>query len=138
VTFRVPRVAALAPAAGLVVLSLLLPACKGSSAPTEPPPTTLPDTVSFAAHVKPLFQRHGCPACHGAEGGLSVATVASLLAGGTHGPAVIPGDAENSILIQKVGTAPPFGSRMPVGGVALSSADVDLLRRWINQGARNN
>ena len=44
-----------------------------------------------------------------------------------HGPVIIPGDSENSILIQKLGDEPPFGDQMPQGQVPLSDELISIL-----------
>jgi len=46
---------------------------------------------------------------------------------------VMPGDAANSYLFQKVSSG-----LMPRAGGPLTGADIDLIRRWINAGAPNN
>jgi hypothetical protein len=52
---------------------------------------------------------------------------------------VEPGDADNSYLYMKVtGASGISGRRMPQTGGTLPSADLDLLRQWINAGAPNN
>jgi hypothetical protein len=53
---------------------------------------------------------------------------------------VVPSDADASALFGKLTEfPPPVGrSRMPLGTGPLSSADLGLLRDWINQGALNN
>lgn len=103
----------------------------------ESPPRPIP-TVSFAQRVLPIFQRNGCIVCHGGSGGLDVGTVAELLAGGSHGPAIVPGQADNSNLIKKLLSIPPFGVRMPQGGPYLPDSTITVLRTWINEGAQNN
>lgn len=50
---------------------------------------------------------------------------------------VVPNDADNSPLVDKLGSNPQFGSRMPLGG-SISSSDVGKIIAWINQGAENN
>lgn len=110
-------------------------------APATPPPATTPQVtgaVSFSQQVLPIFSRHGCTNCHGGSGGLTVGTVAQLLQGGSNGPAVVAGQADNSILIRKLLPTPPFGARMPQGGPYLPDSTVNVLRAWINQGAQNN
>jgi hypothetical protein len=50
---------------------------------------------------------------------------------------VVPGDPAASFLMQKLTSpAPDEGSRMPLSGEPLSSEDLDLLRRWIADGAK--
>jgi hypothetical protein len=53
---------------------------------------------------------------------------------------VIPGDAENSYLVQKLeGTPGIIGQRMPRNaGPFLTTGQMLIIRRWINQGAQNN
>jgi hypothetical protein len=46
---------------------------------------------------------------------------------------VLPGDADNSYLVQQVESG-----TMPRDNGPLSDADIDLLRRWIEAGALNN
>lgn len=53
---------------------------------------------------------------------------------------VIPGDPDNSYLIHKLEGAPGiFGLRMPLGGPPyLTSGQIAVVRRWIEQGAAND
>src|SRR5580704_8562125 len=52
---------------------------------------------------------------------------------------VVPGNASQSLLFQKVSEAnPPCGSQMPLGGPPLSSAQMTLVEAWINAGALND
>jgi len=58
---------------------------------------------------------------------------------------VTPGDANNSLLFNKVhsklaGTPAPCGSPMPLPATAtpLTQAEVDLISGWITAGALNN
>ena len=94
--------------------------------------------VSFSQDVRPLFVQYGCTGCHGGTSGLTVGTVASLLIGGNHGAAVIPGDGAGSILVRKISPAPPFGSRMPQGGPFIPEETIGVIRTWIDQGALDN
>ncbi|MBD3162054.1 MAG: hypothetical protein GF346_07140, partial [Candidatus Eisenbacteria bacterium] len=100
-----------------------------------------PELVRFGDDLLPLFQASGCTSCHGGSGGLDVGTPADLLEGGNNGPAVIPRDSEGSLLVQKVGPNPPFGSRMPQGcrdDSCLEPGEILLISDWIDQGARGN
>jgi hypothetical protein len=67
-----------------------------------------------------------------------VGTVAQLLTGGDHGPAIVPGKADSSNLVRKLPDPPPFGARMPMGGARLPDASINVIRTWINQGAVNS
>ena len=48
---------------------------------------------------------------------------------------VAPGDPANSYLVQKIEGRASVGARMPLGGPALSQANIDLVRAWIASGA---
>ena len=93
--------------------------------------------VDYLTQVKPLIERK-CYACHGAlkqEAELRLETRALMLTGGDSGVAIVPGDAEASLVFQRV-TADE-GSRMPPHGegAALKADEVALLRKWITAGA---
>jgi hypothetical protein len=101
----------------------------------SPPPTS---DVSFMNQVVPFFINYGCDGCHGGNGGLDVQTFSQLLRGGIHGPAVVAGKADSSIMVQKLSANPPFGDRMPRGGPFLADSTIQILKAWINQGAKAN
>ena len=94
-----------------------------------------------------VFSRGRCNSCHTGAGsgasqsGFEISTYAHLrTGGGRSGVAiVVDGDPCASILVQKIGTSPPFGRRMPYNGPPyLSAADITLVRDWIAEGARDN
>ena len=70
----------------------------------------------FNEKIAPLLKAN-CAACHGSAspaGGLSMASLSSVLTGGKHGPALEPGDSQHSLLMQYVrGERTP---KMPMGG----------------------
>src|SRR5215510_2802150 len=74
------------------------------SAPVAAAPPTDPAALEhFVKRVRPLLSAR-CYECHGprskARGGLRLDSRAGLLKGGEHGPAIVPGDPERSLLIQ--------------------------------------
>src|SRR5262249_12262772 len=80
-----------------------------------------------------------CYSCHGAlrqKAELRLDTAHLLRKGGRHGPAVVAGKADESLLIDAVtGNSRP---RMPpeAGGAPLTAHQGALLKAWIDQGAR--
>ncbi|MDA2937440.1 DUF1553 domain-containing protein [Acidobacteria bacterium AH-259-A15] len=92
------------------------------------------DRVSFSTEVLPLLQEK-CFQCHGEAQQMSnfdLQTRAGALKGGLHGPAIVPGKPEESRLYRRVsGIEEPI---MPFGG-SLMPEEIELLRRWITQGA---
>ena len=122
---------------GVIFLSGCSDLGTNPSASNQPmlPPS---QNVSFKNQITPIFVHYGCDACHGGSGGLFVQTVAQLLQGGLHGPAVIPGKADSSVLVRKISPNQPFGDRMPQGGPYLPDTTIQLISLWINQGAKDN
>ena len=90
----------------------------------------------FENHVRPLLLAK-CAECHGdeiQESGLRVDSREALLAGGQRGPAVVPGDAESSLLLRAV-RGDEEEMAMPPEGDPLTAEEQAHLARWINEGA---
>ena len=96
------------------------------------------EPVDYARHIKPLLARH-CLHCHGAEkaeGGLRLDSRQGAFRGGDSTlPVLVPGKPEESELFRRV-TSTDEAERMPADGKPLGKHEVELLRRWIRQGAR--
>src|SRR5215813_1528391 len=73
-----------------------------------------------------------CAACHGPArmSDLDVRQRATLLKGGKRGPAIIPGNAAASLLYKAVRRDGDL--QMPPGKTALTTAEVNAIRDWIN------
>jgi hypothetical protein len=56
---------------------------------------------------------------------------------GDHAPVVIPGDAENSLLAQKILGTHSEGDIMPPGGM-MKDAYIQIILEWIEAGALDN
>jgi hypothetical protein len=95
--------------------------------------------VRFDTDVLPILLG-ACPSCHGAAAGLSLFSYEQLMSGSSdNGPVVIAGDPDQSILLQKLLDAAPFGERMPVPpDPPLSLAQIAIIGEWIALGARDN
>ncbi len=93
--------------------------------------------VDFVGEVQPIFAQH-CVGCHGEskqKSGLRLDIKSEAFKGGDgYGPAVVEGDADASPIIELVTSDDPE-MRMPPGNHALSVAEVDVLTRWIREGA---
>ena len=100
--------------------------------------------VSFSQDVKPILDKNCCQ-CHnpGGDGlaasGFDMSTYVALIKGAQFGPMVIPGDAEGSnMLVLMEGRADPSIS-MPHGEQEpVPAKDINTIRVWIEQGAKNN
>ena len=90
-------------------------------------------TRFFEESVRPILAEH-CYSCHGQDrqrGSLRVDSMADLLAGGDSGPALSPGHADQSLLVEAIRYE---SYQMPPGG-RMSDENIDVLVRWIDSGA---
>lgn len=96
-----------------------------------------PAKVDFNADVKPILNKK-CITCHGGvkrENNFSLLFRSEALAKNKSGkPAIIPGDPDNSEMIRRLHLKDPE-ERMPYKKEPLSEHEIDVLRRWIKQGA---
>ncbi|MFZ9888570.1 MAG: hypothetical protein ACO3JL_13815 [Myxococcota bacterium] len=124
------------------VMLLVTAGCDDRPLQPEGPAQTPASDGSAACDVESeLFANH-CVGCHSAGGTPPVLTAGSArnlvgeLAADGETPYVVPGDPEESLLYRKVaGTqGPDEGGRMPPGA-PLDDGSVDLLARWIRDGA---
>lgn len=102
------------------------------------PMATGNESVSFALDIAPLLV-DSCNGCHGQGGsrsGLSVANFEQLWKGGDRGPAIVPGDSKASLLVQKLRGTAEVGARMPQNRPAWPAAQIELVARWIDEGAK--
>lgn len=94
-------------------------------------------TVDFSADVKPILNKK-CISCHGGvkkQGGFSLLFHEEALAVTESGkPSIIPGDPDNSEMIRRLTLHDPE-ERMPYKADPLTDEEIDILRRWIKQGA---
>src|SRR5687768_7493892 len=105
---------------------------RAQSAPASPAP------LSFNRDIQPILSNN-CFACHGPdENKRETKFHFDTKEGAFLKPGVIePGNAAGSLLIEMV-THPDPEQRMPPleSGHTLTEAQIDLLRRWIDDGAR--
>lgn len=93
--------------------------------------------VDFVHEVMPILIKH-CSECHTGEkkkGGFAMNTRAQLLAGGESGKAVIPGSAAKSSFIAAI-TSKDKEEWMPPKGPRVSTAEIAILKNWIDQGVK--
>lgn len=115
----------------LTVISMVGGPCRDTAA-TEP--------VDFNRDVRPLLSDR-CFSCHGPdeehrEADLRLDRAEELLKDRDGSPAVVPGDADNSMLLQRVLSDDPDLRMPPVdSGKSMKPAEIDILRRWITDGA---
>ncbi|MBI1322442.1 DUF1553 domain-containing protein [bacterium] len=91
----------------------------------------------FESRIRPVLVEH-CYKCHSAEskqakGGLRLDTRSDIRKGGDSGPAVVPGDVDESLIVQAVAYDGGFYD-MPPSGKLPETAIADI-REWIRLGA---
>lgn len=122
---------------------------------TGPTPDLRPTFTSIQNNIFSAPDASGrvaCTGCHTNQGRVPTGNL-NLVGGGAHqqlvgrastGKAgailVIPGDPDNSYLVQKLEGAPGIiGQRMPrTGGPYLTPGQILVIRRWIQLGAPND
>jgi mono/diheme cytochrome c family protein len=91
--------------------------------------------VSYAQDIQPIFNAR-CDNCHMGNypsEGLDLSSYEGLMAGSQNGLVVVPGNADDSLLVEKVARG-----EMPKRGPHLTEAQVQLLTDWVDAGALNN
>ncbi|MFQ5993773.1 MAG: c-type cytochrome domain-containing protein [Acidiferrobacterales bacterium] len=99
--------------------------------------------VSYQADVEPIFQQY-CTECHLSEGkghkqsGFRVDSYENVMKGTRFGEVIVPGTGITSTLYLLVAGKTHSSIRMPHGQRSLSKKEIELIKTWIDQGAKNN
>lgn len=92
--------------------------------------------VSFKDQVKPILQSK-CIGCHGTKspaGELDLSTVKGMKKGGSSGKLFKAGKGTASLLVKRL--KGQGGSAMPMGSGPLRKSEIELISRWIDEGAK--
>lgn len=124
-----------------VRFSAVLWTCLSLSAAVPVTAAELPEVVEFNRDIRPILSDN-CFFCHGPDknkrqADLRLDTEAGLLGAAGSAGAVVPGKPDESPLLQRILTADPETHMPPPSTGKLLTADqIQLLRRWIQQGGR--
>lgn len=114
------------------------PVAAVSSAPVAPPSVApVVGAVDFVRDVQPIFEQR-CYRCHDGrqrKGGLRLDRKKYFVEGGDGGPAVVAGKPMASKLFQMINLPEDHEDYMPAKGDPIPAAEVDVIGRWIEQGA---
>jgi mono/diheme cytochrome c family protein len=93
----------------------------------------------YTQNVQPILQSN-CYRCHGwmnHRGELNLQTRAAMLKGGKNGPALLPGDPAESLLVRLIRHEGPADHPMPMPSKSakLSDKDIATIERWVKAGA---
>ncbi len=114
--------------------ALLFEAMPSAAAASE---AASPDDVRFFEEkVAPVFEQR-CFKCHSHEagkmkGGLTLDSRSGWASGGDDGPAVIPGDVEQSLLVRAIRHTDP---ELKMPKEKLPDAEIAVLEDWVKRGA---
>lgn len=89
----------------------------------------------YKEKIQPLFQRK-CYDCHSAKAdevksGLKLDTLEDILKGGSTGPAIVPGEPDNSFLLKTIRYEEQDYQMPPAG--KLDDKDIQAVERWIRE-----
>ncbi len=118
-------------------IALSLPA---APAPAVTPPLAPADIQFFESKIRPLLLDK-CHQCHSRDadkirGGLMLDTREAWLHGGNTGPAIVPGNVDESLLIQAVRYTDEDLQMPPAkAGGKLTDAQIADLTEWVKRGA---
>lgn len=107
--------------------------------PAPPPASDAPATSpeGLNAQVLAIMDTH-CADCHGPnqqKAGLRLVPLASAFSWEPEFWPVIPGDAEASIVVDRIERPEGDRKRMPPDGPGLTAAEIAVVRAWIDAGA---
>jgi mono/diheme cytochrome c family protein len=99
--------------------------------PSTPSTAEAASSLTWDGSIGALLQTK-CGTCHGASafGGLNLSTYEDAMTGGDSGPVIVPGDAENSLLV----TIQQAGGHLG----QLTPEEIEQVIEWINAGAPEN
>lgn len=98
------------------------------------------ESVSYYRDVRPIFQRH-CQGCHQparAGGKFDITAYTAIMTGAGDEHVVVPGKPDESILIDEITAEDGEKPSMPKDADPLPAVDVDTIRRWIAEGAKDD
>ena len=116
--------------------------------------------ISFSSDVNPILQKN-CAVCHAPgkpgyeKSGFSVLNYKDVMAGTRNGPVIEPGSSVGSTLVRLIRHQADPSINMPKnfseqvvahgaivmpgsGARSLSKHDIDVIAKWVDQGAKNN
>jgi len=114
----------------------------GLSADEKPssPPTSEKKAVSYHTEILPILQAN-CQGCHQpakAGGKLDMTSLKNMLGAGESGSvAIVPGKPDESYLVSQI-TPEKDEASMPQGKKPLAASEIALIRRWIEEGAKDD
>ncbi len=118
----------------MIAASFVVTATRKPQGPSGPQ-----ETYTYDKDIAPIVKTY-CVNCHGEDtenpSELSMDDFGSLMKGGKHGPPVVAGKPNESIMYTKLTADPPFGKQMPRGRKKMPPEAIQTIHDWIQQGAK--
>jgi len=121
-----------------IITGSFLFGCSKDDNPTSASTIVFPDAnVSYSQHVQPLFNTTcALSGCHDDATRQSNLSLTSYQNATARPGIIVPGNADGSILVQRIdGRLQP---QMPYQRQPLNSNQINGIKKWINEGAKNN
>ncbi len=102
------------------------------------------EDISYLNDIQPIFNGScGGAGCHigSSKSGVNLSSYDDVMdsSGQQYGRTIVePEQPGESPLVDKIGPNPSQGERMPLNGSPLSDLQIQMIRVWIEEGARNN
>lgn len=99
--------------------------------------------VSYKADVAPIIAKH-CVECHKPDGkgyeksGQDMSSYDALMKGTEFGPTIKPKDSFDSPLVMMIEGRVDPSIKMPHGRDPIPKEQIEIVKLWIDQGAKNN
>ncbi|WP_158633482.1 WD40 domain-containing protein [Tautonia sociabilis] len=127
--------------AALLATTMAAGLARSQDGPIEPLVPDREEPVSYITEVIDVLDAR-CSGCHNsalAENGLNLEEVALMLEGGDSGPAIVPGNADESLLFQMAAhRVKPFMPPVEDSLDPMTPEELGLLKLWIDQGAKDD
>ena len=94
--------------------------------------------VDFKKDIKPLLESR-CVSCHSSskqKGDLNLSSLLASTKGGESGPAIIPKNTDESLLLERISLPHDDEEIMPPKGAPLNPEELALFKKWIENGAQ--
>ena len=94
--------------------------------------------VDFKKDIKPLLESR-CVSCHSSskqKGNLNLSSLLASTKGGDSGPAIIPKNTDESLLLERISLPHDDEEIMPPKGAPLNSEEIALFKKWVENGAQ--
>lgn len=115
---------------GMFVATIISSPCIAAQVNQEP------ESVDFDRQIAPIFASQ-CVHCHGPDdqrGGLRLDNLEAAARGGDTGLPILSGTSEANEIFRRVSSTDPT-FRMPKGADPLAAAQIETVRRWVDEGA---